>query len=185
MIRSWISRRLERMGRRYNYDVGYLQLLLREDFAGFLKFSGFQTMSGHRGTLPEAVFAMASIRSALREDCGPCVQLVVDMAAEAGVRPEYLRAMVSGEPAFLPEDLAMALMYVEQVLDRDPAADELREAVTALWGEKGLISLGFAMSASKVYPTLKYALGYGKACQRVVIDGEPVSPAQAGLELAT
>jgi hypothetical protein len=40
------------------------------------------------------------------------------------------------------------------------------------WGKRGLISLAFAMLSARMYPTLKYALGHGQACTRLVIGGE-------------
>jgi hypothetical protein len=38
------------------------------------------------------------------------------------------------------------------------------------------VSLAFAITAARVYPTSKYALGHGKACQRVVVAGETIAP---------
>jgi len=38
-----------------------------------------------------------------------------------------------------------------------------------------LISLAFGLAAARVFPTLKYALGHGVACQRVVVAGTPVA----------
>ena len=48
------------------------------------------------------------------------------------------------------------------------------EAVEAAvgFGKRGLVSLAFAMTASRLYPTLKYALGHGRACTRVTVGGE-------------
>ena len=36
------------------------------------------------------------------------------------------------------------------------------------------MSLAFAITAARIYPTVKYALGHGKACMRVVVGGKPV-----------
>jgi hypothetical protein len=36
------------------------------------------------------------------------------------------------------------------------------------------VSLAFAITAARIYPTVKYALGHGKACMRVVVGGTPV-----------
>ena len=41
-------------------------------------------------------------------------------------------------------------------------------------GRRALVSLAFAITAARIYPTVKYALGHGKACMRVVVDGTPV-----------
>ena len=60
-----------------------------------------------------------------------------------------------------------------RVLHHAPEADDLREEVVRLWGKRGLISLAFAMVSARIFPTLKYALGHGRACMRVTVGGEP------------
>jgi hypothetical protein len=37
-----------------------------------------------------------------------------------------------------------------------------------------LISLAFAITAARLDPTVKYALGHGKSCTRIVVGGTPV-----------
>src|SRR5580692_633717 len=39
---------------------------------------------------------------------------------------------------------------------------------------RAVVSLAFAITAARIYPTVKYALGHGKACTRVVVGGTPV-----------
>jgi len=51
---------------------------------------------------------------------------------------------------------------------RPPA--NAREAL----GKARLISLAFAITAARVYPTVNYALGHGKVCMRIVVGGAPV-----------
>jgi hypothetical protein len=38
-----------------------------------------------------------------------------------------------------------------------------------------VISLAFAIVASRTYPTVKYAMGHGKACTRIVVGGTPIA----------
>jgi len=35
--------------------------------------------------------------------------------------------------------------------------------------------VAFAITAARIYPTVKYALGHGKACMRIVVDGTPMA----------
>ena len=49
------------------------------------------------------------------------------------------------------------------------------DAIVKRWGPRALVSLAFAMTAARLYPTVKYALGHGKACSRVVVGGAPVA----------
>jgi hypothetical protein len=51
------------------------------------------------------------------------------------------------------------------------AADPLRDEIVRRWGEKALVAIGLSLVASRMYPTLKYALGHGKACSKVTVAG--------------
>ena len=104
----------------------------------------------------------------MAEDCGPCTQLGIDMAQREGI----LRAIVARDYAAMPEGVALAVRFTEATLRHAPEADDLREEVLRRWGKRGLISLAFSMLSARVYPTLKYALGHGRACTRLVIGGE-------------
>jgi hypothetical protein len=59
-------------------------------------------------------------------------------------------------------------------LAHDAVADEYREAILKRWGPRALVSLAFPITAARIYPTAKYALGHGKACTRVVVGGTTV-----------
>jgi len=65
--------------------------------------------------------------------------------------------------------------FTEATLRHALEADELREEVVRQFGKRGLIALSFAMLAARMYPTLKYALGYGRACTRLAIGGEKIT----------
>ena len=113
----------------------------------------------------------------LAEDCGPCTQISVDMAAAGGVKPEVLRAILAGDEAAMGEDAALAWRFARASLARDMAAcDPLRDEIVRRWGEKGLVAIAFAITTARMYPTLKYALGHGKACSKVTVGGEAVAP---------
>lgn len=176
MIRYLLNKVLLSMQSRYSYDVGYMQDILRADLPAFLKFMGFQTMSSHQGNLPAEIAAAARIRAIIWDDCGPCTQLVVDMALEAKVSPDIVHAIVDRDWDKLPEDVALTAQFTELVLAHDPQADDLREKIRARWGEKGLIAIGYGISACRVYPALKYTMGYGKACSRIQINEHTLPP---------
>lgn len=170
MIRYLFDRMLMAMHRRYDYDVGYMQEILQTDLPAFLKYLGFQVMASHSGEVPAEPMFAAKIRAIIWDDCGPCTQLVVNMALEAKVSPERVRAIVDMDLDNLPEDTALMARFTELVLAHHPEADALREQIRALWGTKGLIAIAYTISSSRVYPALKYTLGYGHACSRVQIN---------------
>ena len=176
MLKWLIRRKIQRFGSRYDYDVGYLEHLLDTSTGAFVKFNLINLVSGHARGLPAAPLFAASLRAAAAEDCGPCVQLVSNMALEAGISADTVGAILRADLPALPDDVAMVLRFTEQVLAHDPEADTLRDQIRQRWGEEALISIGFAISASRVYPTFKYAMGYGQACSRIQIEQQLVVP---------
>jgi hypothetical protein len=92
------------------------------------------------------------------------------------VAASTVAAIIRGDDQALPPDVALAVRFARAVLARDGQADQYREEIQRRWGDRALLSLSFGIMATQLYPTLKYALGYGKACTRVVVDGQTVSP---------
>src|SRR5918996_2970231 len=67
-----------------------------------------------------------------------------------------------------------AWKFTRATLAHDAAADEYREAIVKRWGRRALVSVAFSITAARIYPTVKYALGHGKSCMRVTVAGTPV-----------
>jgi hypothetical protein len=74
----------------------------------------------------------------------------------------------------MPPDVALVWRFTRATLAHDATADAYREAIVQRWGRPALVSVAFAITAARIYPTVKYALGHGKACMRIVVDGRPV-----------
>lgn len=171
MLRAILSRQITRMERAWGYDASYMRALLRASPASFLKF-GFVTGLVDRKAAPAEALAAAGIAGTLREDCGPCTQIGVDMAAAQGVKPEVLRAILAGDEGRMGETAALVWRFANASLDRDMVrADPLRDEIVRRWGEKGLVAVSLALTTARMYPTLKYALGYGKTCSKIVVAG--------------
>ncbi len=99
-------------------------------------------------------------------------QLVVTMAERAGVNAATLRAILAGNEATMSADAALGYRFARTVLSREVVlGDRLREEIVSRWGQKAVISLAFAVASARVFPTVKYALGHGKACVRVRVAG--------------
>lgn len=179
MLKTILSRQLDRFERTWSYDAGYLRRLLAASPVSLLKFSLVSGMAP-RSAAPLAALMAAEIVATLSEDCGPCVQLAVDRAAAAGVAPEVLRAILNGDQDAMGSDAAIAWRFARATLGRDLAlADRLREEVLIHWGERGLAALALTLTTARLYPTLKYAMGHGGSCARVVVDGRPMVPMQS------
>lgn len=179
MIRYLLNKMLLSLKQRYNYDVQYQQDILTTDLGAYLKFMGFQTMSSHAGNLPPGALYAARLRTIVKEDCGPCTQLAVNMALEAGLETDLISAILHQDMNNLPEEIRLVMHFTDFVLAHNPEADDLREQILARWGQRGLISIGFAISSYRVYPALKYSLGYGKACSKVMVNEMSIAPINA------
>jgi len=172
MIKWLLQRWIDKFERTWNYDASYLRDVLDADPRALLAFSKVQALSAYRKDVPAAAYCAAGLVGTMAEDCGPCTQLVIDMAQRQGVDPAILRAIVARDFSAMPSDVALAVRFAEASLNRAPEADDLREEVLRCFGKRGLVSLAFALTAARLYPTLKYALGHGRACTRVTVGGE-------------
>jgi hypothetical protein len=170
---SWFLRRwIDKFERTWNYDASYLHDLLDADPRAAMAFSKAAALNNYRKDVPPAVYFAAVILGTMSEDCGPCTQLGIDMAQRYGIDPDILRAVVSRDLTAMPFEVALAVRFTQATLSHAPEADDLRDEVVRRFGKRGLVSLAFAMTAARLYPTLKYALGHGKACTRLTVGGE-------------
>jgi alkylhydroperoxidase family enzyme len=178
MVRSLLHRTIRGFERRYDYDATYMHEILDASLPAFLKLLLAQAMNAHRDAVPmDALFA-ARIAAVRFEDCGPCAQLVVNMAREAGVAPATLRAMVARDSTALTNDARLGLALADAVLAHAPC-DDVRDEIRRRWGEAGLITLAYAIAATRIYPTMKRALGHAHTCERLRVDGESIVAARA------
>jgi len=178
MLKWIIRRRLAGFERAYDYDMSYAHDILRASLTAFRRFAGVLGMAEYRRDVPLAAWYAAKLAATLAEDCGPCTQLVATMAERAGVKAADLRAVIAGDPTAMGDEASLGYRFAQATLRRDlAAADRLRAQVLARWGERALVSLALAIAAARVFPTVKYALGHGRACSRVTVGGESVAPA--------
>jgi hypothetical protein len=176
MIRAFLSMILARFEARYDYDAAYIRDLLAASPKAFGALQGVRKLASYRAGAPPAALAAAGLAATMSEDCGPCVQIGVRIAEENRVPADILRAILAGDTAAMGVDAALAYQFARSSLARDlEGADVLRDAVVARWGLQGLSAIALAMAASRVYPTVKYAMGHGKTCARVQVGGELVA----------
>jgi hypothetical protein len=171
MLRALLRGQIRKLERTWNYDASYAGDLVDLSPWVFIKF-GLAATLGHRRWWSFPAMAAVGLVGTLAEDCGPCTQICVDMALAHGVDPAVLRAVLAGDLDAMGEDAALAYAFARASLARDlEAADPLRERILARWGKSGLTALALALTTARMYPTLKYALGHGRACSRIVVGG--------------
>jgi hypothetical protein len=179
MLRWLMRKGIAAFERKWDYDASYVRELIDADPLAVWKFSRAAAIGSYRKDVPLAAWTAAAITAVRHEDCGPCTQLGVSMAEKSGVDPRVLRAILAEDPAAMPDDVALAWRFARATIDHDPTADEYRREIVRRWGPRAVIGLAFAMVASRVYPTVKYAMGHGKACTRIVVAGAPAPLAGA------
>ncbi|GAB4518481.1 MAG: hypothetical protein Kow00133_03600 [Amphiplicatus sp.] len=169
---------LKSFAARYDYDASYMEHMLAVSPSAFAKFARLAALSKHRQAAPvEAAFA-AKLVGAMTEDCGPCVQLVVRMAEEAGMASDQIEATLKRDTLAMSADVALAFRFADALARRHPSLDEARAAVRAAWGDAGVIDLTVGMQAGRLYPMIKLGLGFARTCQRVSIGGRAVDVAK-------
>ena len=174
MLKKIFALLLRRFEKQNNYDVSYSRYILKHSTPAFWKFSQINAFAGHNEGLPRDVLFAIKITSTLKADCGPCTQLVTGWAEKAGVPAATIRAILTRDFDRMPADVALAVRFTNAALNRDLEADAMRERIRMKWGDKGVISAAFAITGGQIFPTLKYALGYGHACGLVSVGNELV-----------
>ena len=174
MIRSYFHRSVARLEKSYGYDATYLHEVIDISPRAFFKFGLFQIMSYHRDGAPRDAYCAARIAATLSEDCGPCAQLTVDMALEAGVDPKRIRALLRGDLEQAGPDAELGFRYGIAVSQNTLDAPALSAEVERRYGKRALVSMAYAVACSRVYPALKRGLGHGAACSKIEVSDETI-----------
>lgn len=184
-MRRWIAGKfLDRFAARYDYDVSYMRALLATSPSVFFKFLAVTKLSRHAEAAPRDALAAARLVGAMTEDCGPCVQIVVDMAREAGVADNEIDAVLRRDPSAMNADTALGFDFADAVARRTGEDDDARDRVRAKWGDKAVVDLTFALQASRLFPMVKAGLGFARECTRVKVGERPVAVAKAVAAIA-
>ena len=175
MVRWLLRRTIESFERKWNYDASYVKEIVDLSPLAAVKFSLATSLGSYRRDVPRSALFAAGITAVRSEDCGPCTQLAVAMAEKQGVRPEVLRALLQDDDIAMPEDVALAWEFTRATLAHDTSADDYRNEIIRRWGPRAVVTLAFAITTARMYPTVKYAMGHGQTCSRVVVNGTPVT----------
>jgi hypothetical protein len=173
---KWLMHRgIKAFERQWNYDASFANDIIEADVRAAWMFQHATALGHYRNDVPMAALAAAGIAVGRHEDCGTCTQLGVSMAERQGVDPKVLLAVLTEDAAAMPPDVALAWRFARATLAHDPSADDYRDEIVTRWGPKAVVSLAFAIATGRMYTTVKYAMGHGKACTRIVVDGAPAA----------
>lgn len=160
---------LRAFGDKYEYDTSYMEFMHAAAPAAFDAFSSVQGLSELRDGLARDESFVARIATMQGADCGPCAQLNLRMAAEAGVRRELLTTLIEA-PADLPPDLRDVRDHALTVARGEPSDPVRVQRLRRSLGDRAFVELGVCIAGSSLFPTLKRALGYDAACAALTLD---------------
>ena len=177
MLKNLIERLIRKQEAMTGESADFMRDLYAGSPAGFRRFALFLPMSRHRGALPLDAACAVRIAAVHAEDCGPCLQTVVNLSLAAGAGARTIRAAVEGNLPAMDEETRLAFEFARLLCARNPEAEDIRGEVERRWGKAGISEIALAIASTRVFPTVKRAMGYGQACQRVVIAGEEADAA--------
>jgi alkylhydroperoxidase family enzyme len=168
---GFIVRRKIRSGeKRLGVSMDYLRHMYEHAPDAFWKFTKLMPATQYRQKLPAAPYHLARLVATRHDDCGPCTQIVVNLAKEDGVEPAILKAALAGEVDELPESLRDVYRFAEAVVTASGDAEKYRERLRKVFGEEAVVELALAIATARIFPTLKRGLGYAKSCSAVKVD---------------
>lgn len=169
MERNDILAQLDEFARHYDYDVSYQKELLAASPGAFAAFAAAPAMSGYRQGLPLDAHYVARITTLREEDCGPCTQLNLKMAVEAGVSRDLLRTLLE-RPNEQPSELGDVYEYTREVVSGASVDVERASRLQTRFGKAAFAELAVIIAGSRLFPTLKRALLHGERCQLVGLE---------------
>jgi alkylhydroperoxidase family enzyme len=169
LIRAVLERRLNRDERQLGESLDWMRHILRLSLSGFRKVVRFTPMADHRAAAPRDVWHVARIAAIRHEDCGPCLQIIVNEALHDGVSPTIVRAVLGNDAGALGPRLDLARRFAMAVAAHADEAEGLRQQLVVDVGEEALVDLALTIAGVRVYPTIKRALGYATSCRLVEI----------------
>lgn len=165
----WLVARTERD---FRVSLDYLRDLYRISPRAFWKMGRARAFGMHRERAPEKAVLAAHLAAALHDDCGSCVQIVVNMGLKHGISPVDIKAMMAGRLDGLAAPLSLGFRFGNAIVTNSAALETIRHEVLAAWGEKGMVDLACAVAFARTYPAMKRAMGHAVTCDLVRVEAD-------------
>jgi hypothetical protein len=183
-VKEEVLRQIAAFQEKYDYSMDYAREVAELDPQLYVDFYHATQLGKYTGGLSREAHFAVRLLGTMAGDCGPCVQLGVKMASEAGVDEGAIEAVLLQDDERLAPETALCVRFARSLLRRDAELEEHREQVTARFGKQGAVAIAYALIASYMYPTLKYALGQGHGCTRISVVKRAVTAQRASLNHA-
>lgn len=169
MLRWIINKRLDAEENNLGESMDYLRYINGNSPSTMLRFAAIGPFANSRKKLPADAWYAAQLVTLQHEDCGPCLQIGVNLARKDGVEASLIENILNGTWAALTPQLRTVCQFTKDAVTDRIASDELRQRIIDQYGEKELIELAFAIAAAAIPPTVKRVLGFSRSCAAVEI----------------
>jgi hypothetical protein len=168
MLRWFLRRKLDTEEKKLGESMDYLRHIVDVSPGAFLRFASIMPFANCRRLLPKEAWFSAQIITLQHEDCGPCLQIAVNVARQQGVSTDLIQVVLDRRYGDLPDEIADVCAFAKSVVE---GGDEetLRDKIRTRYGNGALIELSFAIASARIPPTVKRVLGYAKSCRVVEI----------------
>jgi alkylhydroperoxidase family enzyme len=170
MFRRYVESRIASAERATGVGMDWVRDFYRVSPSGFWKFTRFLPLARHRQAASKEAFAIAHLIGARSEDCGGCVQIVVNRALGDGVDPAVLRAVLDDRPQELAPDLAAVMAYAKAVADRGDDVVDRSAALCRSIGETAVCELAVAVATARLFPVIRRGLGHAESCAMTTLE---------------
>lgn len=157
---------LREFGRHYDYDVSYIEELLDTSPEAFRAFEAAMPMARVKKLAPTEAIFIAKIAAMRAQDCGPCTELNIKMAREAGVTETVIQGALRGGEGLPPEQRDIHDYARAVALNEEMEPDLLPRLLKRL-GKPVLAEIAVNIIAMRLYPALKRAFGHAKSCSLI------------------
>ena len=170
MLRWFLHRKLNAEEKKLGESMDYLRHVLDVSPSAFLRFASIIPFANSRKTLPKEAWFVAQLVASQHEDCGPCLQIGVNLARQSRVDPKLIRNTIDGNLDDMSQEMRDVYRFTKSVVTAAGDEDELRETLRERYGDRGIVELSYAIAASRIPPTLKRGLGYARSCKLVTVE---------------
>ena len=174
MMKWLIGRKLSAFEKKYDYDTSYIRELLDIDFKAFLAYLRAARIGAYKRDVPGIVHSASGSSSQPARTAGRARSSGFRWRSNAGIRRR------SSERCSRTTWRGCRRTCGWASASRAPCSRTSRGRRSAR-GDRGALGAARAPVAGvrgergPLYPTIKYAMGHGKACQRVQVGDLPVA----------
>lgn len=135
MLRWFFRRKLDAEEKRLGESMDYLRHVVDVSPTAFLRFASIMPFANSRSKLPADAWYVAQLVALQHEDCGPCLQITVNLAQTDGVDAWLIRAVLDGNRESLRDELRDVYDFTQMIVQHGDD-DALRENLRQRYGDR-------------------------------------------------